>query len=72
MQYPFSGGAESSQPAVSESDYQAVSAELDVALAKAALERVGDFSTETRLALRESLSFVSVYDEEWAFPGTIS
>lgn len=64
QQYPFSGGAESSQPAVSESDYQAVSAELDAALAKAALERVGDFSTETRLALRESLSFVSVYDED--------
>ena len=64
QQYPFSGGAESSQPAVSERDYQAVSAKLDAALTEAALDRVSDFSTETHLALRQSLSFVSVYDED--------
>ncbi len=63
QQFSFSGGTESVQSAVNDSDYQAALDLLSVSLSDAARERLSQFSDETQIALDHTLKFVEMIDE---------
>lgn len=58
QQYAFSGGSESTQPAVAETDIQTATETLNATFAQRAAERLIEFANDAQLPLDASLTFI--------------